>query len=533
MAEKNAYCGLMNKADGTYLYLVPEESGGKRLRYEDVDEYMTHMRLSYDKVEVNRLITGLKERVEYKVSPTQMVHPEDEFLVVKIAPDKMSAIGKFYPPTFGGKLMTREDIISRMEQCGVRFGTVDLTIDLYVNRRQYCTDLVLAEARLPQEGKSAEIVYHFNTNINQKPKTNEDGSVDFHSLDTVSHVCKGDKLATLIPADEGKPGIDVCGTIIKQQKVVRRNLRYGNKISINEAGTEIYSDVDGHASLIDEKVFVSDTLDIPTDVGPSTGDINYDGNVSIKGSVVAGYTVHAKGDIIVEGVVEGASLIADGQIILKRGIQGGTKGVLKAGSNIVAKFIESAEVSSGGYVQTEAIMHSIVSARTDVTVGGKKGFITGGEIHAGNCISAKTAGNTMGTKTLLEVGADPAIIEEYHFLEKRIPDIEEEVSKIDQILITYAKKMKSGEKLDTRIILSVKESAKTKERLMDELESGKVRYVSLHNEMEQNQNGNIKIFESIYPGCRIIISNVTYFVKTETQHSRFIRDRADIKIVTL
>ena len=38
-------------------------------------------------------------------------------------------------------------------------------------------------------------------------------------IDTVNHVKRGDLLATLIPADDGKPGIDVCGNLIKQQKV--------------------------------------------------------------------------------------------------------------------------------------------------------------------------------------------------------------------------------------------------------------------------------------------------------------------------
>ncbi len=533
MGRKNAYCGLMNRIDGTYLYLVPEVDGGKKLRYEDVDEYMNHMHINYDKVEVNKLITMLTTRKEYKLLPEPMKLPEDEYLSVKIETNRLYATGKFYPPSQGGKVMTSDDIISRFNQCGVKFGIDDLAIKQFLSDRQYCGDILLAKAMPPVEGSDAKIIYNFNTELTKRPRANEDGSVDFHQLDNINHVMKGDLLATLIPADDGKPGMDVSGAPIKQQKVIHRTLRYGNKIVMDETGTKIFSEVNGHVSLVEEKVFVNDTLEIPSDVGPSTGDIVYDGNVSVKGSVVSGYSIQSKGDIVVEGVVECANLSAEGQIILKRGIQGGARGVLKAGSNVIAKFIESAEVVSGGFVQTEAIMHSRVSARSDVLVGGKKGFITGGEIHSGNSIVAKTAGNTMGTRTLLEVGVDPSVVEEFRRLEKDMPNMEIEISKIDQLLSAYAKKVKAGEKLDLRIVISVKESAKRMTELKTDLELKKEKYVELHNEMESNQNGFVKISDSIYPGCRIVISNVSCFIKSETQHSRFIREGADIKAMPM
>ena len=63
-----------------------------------------------------------------------------------------------------------------------------------------------------------------------------------------------------------------------------------------------------------------------------------------------------------DGIVEGAELVAGGQIILKRGIQGTGRGKMKAGTNIVSKFIESATAEAGGFIQTESIMHSNVTA---------------------------------------------------------------------------------------------------------------------------------------------------------------------------
>ena len=41
-----------------------------------------------------------------------------------------------------------------------------------------------------------------------------------------------------------------------------------------------------------DTVFVSNVYEVPADVGPSTGDIDYDGSVEVKGNVLSGYTVH-------------------------------------------------------------------------------------------------------------------------------------------------------------------------------------------------------------------------------------------------
>ena len=92
-------------------------------------------------------------------------------------------------------------------------------------------------------GRDAKIEYFFNTNKNLQPKRNEDGSVDYKELNTISHVHAGDLLARLIKEDPGKPGMSVYGDEIKPRTVRSLRLEYGNNITINEERTEIYSEV--------------------------------------------------------------------------------------------------------------------------------------------------------------------------------------------------------------------------------------------------------------------------------------------------
>lgn len=108
---------------------------------------------------------------------------------------------------------------------------------------------------------------------------------------------------------------------------------------------------------------VSDVYDVPANVDVSTGDIEYKGTVHVNGNVLTGYMIQATGDIIVNGVVEGAILIAGGNIVLKRGMQGMTKGSLSAAGNITAKFIENSEVRCEGTLMCDAILHSDVECK--------------------------------------------------------------------------------------------------------------------------------------------------------------------------
>lgn len=533
MSGRNAYFQLQIKEDGTYLKLFDSEPGGLSLNYDEISNYLIDKKIyEYDKIALGRGIATLKHSAEVKLT-SAIIFPQDEYMKVFIDEDRLKATCRFYPPSSGGNLLTKDDIISELVRAGVKYGVDEVNITRFLRDRKYCSDYVLARATLPIQGKDAEITYHFNTDLTMKPKTNEDGSVDFHQLDIISHVNKGDLLATLTPVDYGKPGIDVTGKPIKPNKVNNRVLRYGNKISISDDGLRLYSEVNGHASLVDGRVFVSDTFEIPADVDASTGDIDYEGNVVIKGNVITGFSVKAKGDIEVHGVVEGAYIEAGGQIILRRGMQGMNKGVLKATGNIITKFIENAEVIAGGYINTDSIMHSKVSTKGDIIVAGKRGFVTGGIIRSGTMISLKTSGSHMGTNTVLEVGIDPRILDEFRDMEKRIANLKAEKERINQAIALIRKRMQGESNVSYDKLETLKQLTQASVHVNTQLTEATQKYDVLKLEVEANAAGVIKVQDTVYPGTKIVISNVIYYVRDELQHIKFIRDRADIKMLPL
>ncbi|HHU70980.1 MAG TPA: DUF342 domain-containing protein [Clostridiales bacterium] len=531
MDGRNGYFQLIIKDDGTYLKIFAPDFGCQPVTFDEINKYLSDIRLfDYDKAEVSKALVSLIDVIEIKITPAVM-SIQDECLKIKISEDRMVAVGRFYAPSTGGKLMTKDDIIQTLTQANVKYGVEELTILGFLKDRKYCTDYQLAHGKAPVQGHDAEITYHFKTDLSQKPKTNEDGSVDFHNLDTISHVQKDDLLATLLPADHGTPGVDVCGNVIRPNKVINKILRHGNNIRLSEDGLQMFSDVDGHVTLTDDRVFVSDSYNIPADVGASTGDIDYNGNVIVKGNVITGFSVKAKGDIEVYGVVEGAYLEAGGQIILRRGMQGMNKGILKANSNIVSKFIENATVYAGGYVQTESVMHSNVSAKGDIVVGGRRGFVSGGKLVSRTMISVKTAGSDMGNTTHLEVGIDPVMADELKEIEKELTKLNEDKTKLIQALNLLRKKLSTGTAINDEIREYVKQLTNMNIEIETKLKDNKTRYNNLRVQMDNNTSGMVKVQDTVHAGTKIVISNVVYIVKDKVIHSRFIRDGADIKIV--
>ncbi|SFR95977.1 DUF342 domain-containing protein [Anaeromicropila populeti] len=529
MNYRNGFFQLQNKDDGTYLKLFPAMAGGEPVTADEIKKYLEDNYVKeYDLPVLLEALRKSHGVTEVKIS-NEDVWPIHEKIKVQISQDKMTAAISFYPPSSKGKFLDYSGVIEELNKQGITNGIIKENIEAYLRNRRFCTPILAAKGLEPREGKDAAIEYFFSVERTSKPKINEDGSVDFHCLDNISRVQKNAVLAKLTPEDAGAPGKDIYGNKIMPKKVKKLILRVGKNSHLSEDGLVLYSDVDGHVTLVEDKVFVSNLYEVPADVNASTGDIDYEGSVKVKGNVRTGYTIKAKGDIIVDGVVEGATLIADGDIILKRGIQGMSRGSLIAKGNIVTKFIENSEVRSGANISTEAIMHSIVTAKDEIIVSGKRGLVTGGELKAGSSINIKIAGSTMGTSTLLEVGIDPELRETSSNLEARIQKIKEELVTLEQTFNVFKKKIVCGEHLPADKINFIKAIPKTKAALEKELNQCYEEHMEIKDELDQFDRGNIVITNMAYPGVKITIANAVHYVKTEEHHCRYILEMGEVK----
>lgn len=528
---KNGYFKLQFTDHESYVSLFPPVDGGNPIQVDELRDYLVSKGFpNVDVVALKQVIDALSKQENIKIADKKGI-PCPESFRVSISADKMTATCRFYPPSTGGAELTAPDIKSTLKLEGVNKGVDDKAIAAYLAGRQYCTDIVLARGEAPKPGEDAVIEYFFNTNPNLKPKLNDDGSVDFFSLSAISVVKKGDKLATLTKEVAGEPGFNVAGDVLPPPEVKKLTLKYGRNIDLSEDELSIFSAVDGHASLVEGKVFVSDVYEV-SDVDTSTGNIEYAGNVCVLGNVKTGFSIKADGDVEVRGVVENATIEAAGNVTIARGMNGMGRGTINAGGNVISKFLENANVTAGGYVHAEAILHSNVIAKGEVTVTGKRGFITGGVIRTPESISAKTIGSEMGVDTELEVGTDPKLTLKVNSLNAEIATLKKRVEQAEPALITLTTKIKSGEQLRPEQVLYFKQISAQYKEMKEELTAKLNEVNELMDAMDvtSGREACVKVEGYAYPGTKITISEITTVLTKPVQHGKFVKEGADIRV---
>ncbi len=529
----NGYFRLIHEDGKTGIQLIPPTEGGEPVSVSDVSEYLSQKNITYNKDVLYKAIAASAEKKTVILLEKRTTLPERECYKFTITPDNMRAYVRFYAPSVGGELMSADELINDLEIRGIRHGILkDEIRTVFAGRRDYGKDILVAQGTEPVHGTDAYIEYYFNTDKKAKPSLKEDGSVDFFQLNVVQHCNKGDVLARLIPEDPGEYGMSLLGQRIKPRDVKRLTLKYGNNIDISEDNTTLISQVDGHVELVEGSVFVSDVL-IVENVDNATGNIDYEGSVQINGNVNTNFQVKAKGDIEVKGVVEGAFLEAGENIIIARGVNGMGKGSLKAGGNIISKFLQSVTAQAEGYIASESVLHSCLMAGTEINIDGKKGFITGGSVSAVKSVNVKTLGSPMGADTVVEVGVDPNLTARIKELQEQIEVEHGEIQSIQQILISTKKKMTQGVKLSPeqlKYVQTLVEANQMKTKIVAENVEEMER---LQSQLKGNAGANVTVRDTVHPGTKICIGDVSMTVRKEMQFCKFIKSGGEVKMAGL
>lgn len=529
----NGYFRLIHEEGKTGIQLIPPTEGGDAVSVNDVTEYLALKDIVYDKNLLYKAIAASAEKKMAVLLEKRTTLPERECYKFTMTPDNMHAYVRFYAPSVGGEEMAADELIKDLEFRGIRHGILEDTIRAcFAKRRDYCKDILVAQGTEPVQGTDARVEYYFNTDRKAKPALKEDGSVDFFQLNVVQHCNKGDVLAKLIPEDPGKDGMNLLGQKQRPRDVRKAVLKYGNNIAISEDNTTLTSMVNGHVELIEGSVFVSDVLTVEN-VDNATGNIDYEGSVQVNGNVCTNFQVKAKGNIEIKGVVEGAVLEAGENIIIARGVNGMGKGSLKAGGNIISKFLQGVFAQADGYIASESVLHSKLMAGTEVNIDGRKGFITGGRVSAVNSVNVKTLGSSMGADTVVEVGVDPNLAVRLQEIQKQIENENKEIQSIQQILISTKRKMAQGSKLSPeqlQYLQTLVEANQIKTKMVAEKVEEMER---LQSQMKGQSGACVIVRDTVHPGTKICIGDVSMTVQKETQYCKFIKAGGDVKMTSI
>ena len=529
----NGYFQVVAEEGKMWLKVFPPEEGGEMVALKSVMKYLDLISFpEFDQVALDQYIKCQEFDGMFMLYDGEIL-PESEKCNITIIANGERALAQFYPPTTGGASLTEAEIVSDLKQAGVCHGIRKKAIEHFLSHHEYGREYIIAEATPPVQGHSAKIQYFVDINTTARPKLNEDGSVDFHQLGNIKSVKEGDKLATLKPAYRGKAGVSVLGHPLLPKKVRNRVLRFGRNIRLSEDRCHIFSKVAGHVTLVDDMVMVSDIYRVPANVDSSTGDIDYSGTVEVAGNVNTGFAIKAEGDIIVNGVVEGASLIAGGNIVLKRGMQGRDRGVLEAEGNITAKFLENCKVKCKGALKADAILHSDVECREQVDVLGRKGLINGGSLSTYANVHVTTLGSTMGASTKITIISDKELVIRTNDLKEQIEETQKILEKIDQVVHNVKSQLASNQEVLPEQMGYLKQATINKPNLIKKLKDMRDEREKLLLRIEKNRHSCIRVEGVVYPGVDVTVKDVRKIQHEQVSHCRFVRDGADVRMLGL
>lgn len=159
--------------------------------------------------------------------------------------------------------------------------------------------------------------------------------IDFYSIGKVVSVEPNTLIAEKVPGDEGKPGMDVWGKEIQQSKGKRIMLKAGKGTSLSDDGMKAYSTILGRPDVKDDMVSVHEVYEVAADVDVSTGNIEFMGDVVIKGSISEGMKVRAGNSVILFGSVIGGEITAGSDVTVYKNI---ISSRVKAGCNDILKY---------------------------------------------------------------------------------------------------------------------------------------------------------------------------------------------------
>ncbi len=500
------------KEDGVYITTRNLADTNIKKAMEELTKALN--RKSVKDIETQQIAVAFnQEGIATKIAPPQQEVLIDSAVYYDISRDKLEAKILLTAPD-GGKTFSFDDLKNELFNKKIIYGIKEDVLKSIVENRQYEVWFTVAEGKAPVNGIDGKIAYSFETNRQIKPMYLDDGTVDYKQLNLISNVKTGEALAQIFRPTNGTPGMDVYGTTLVAKRGKEVNIRPGKNVEVDSEGLKFSAARDGQVYIAENKLNVSEIYEVAGDIDTSTGNVSFNGTVAVRGNVKSGFTVEATGDIHINGVVEAATLKAKGNIALSRGIQGNNQAYIEAGGNLVAKYIENAQIRCFGDIHADCIMHSEVVAKGKIVLVGKKSLVVGGDIRVGEELRARIIGSHMGTNTRIEVGIDPDDKVKYDELKNELLEIDRNSENLKKTIDLLGRMAKTSQIPKSKEEILVK-SLKTYQFLKEKHQSLSSQFQQMEAKIQSLSNGKVHASGTIYPGVKIIILNSTRFINDE------------------
>jgi uncharacterized protein (DUF342 family) len=249
--------------------------------------------------------------------------PRREFIIMDMDPAheiivQAKCINESYPEPY-----SKKDIEELLNLNKITYGIKWDNIPSILKGGKHC----IAQGLTQKNPVDDKIKYLFNNKPEKKPvETN--GKVDYLSIGTIDSVEAGTVIAIREEGEDGKPGYDVYGAIMQSAKKKTNKFKKGPGSEILDNGNRVIASIKGMVSVKNDTICVFPIHDISGDVDIKTGNIQFDGDVVVRGNVKEGFKINAGNDVTIYGNVAEANISSGGNLKIERNV---ISSILKAG----------------------------------------------------------------------------------------------------------------------------------------------------------------------------------------------------------
>lgn len=447
--------------------------------------------------------------------------------VVHITPNAMAAYVMVLPPVGGGMPMAPLRAARELKKLGVTDGLIAGACESAALENFKVFTAAIGTPPTPGiDGDIEDLFARETPKPHQKESKAQDGDpINYRERHWLITVHSGQVICKLTQPVPGIAGMTVTGRSIAPQEGKMPVIPRGANTEVNQQGTELVASCDGRLVYHAGKFSVETHLIINDNVGYNIGNIAMPGDVTIRGSVEAGFIIYAKGNLTVEGVVENAYLSSKGDIRLKMGIKGDGAAVVEAVGDIDCKFAENATLRSQGSISAEYMVNCDISARNAIHITRGKGALIGGTVHVGRLLEARTIGNTINRSITISMGMNPEMMQEIQNNRQRVETLRNKVLEHGKN-IAFLERRSNLEPEYVRLLQQLK-----LDRSIQSMKISKLQNSIQQAEALFDPNACEISFETIYPPASIQIGVSSYQVQHEWMMSKILLRDGDIIVV--
>lgn len=507
--------------DKEKLYIKTKKEGYDISNFSDLStshpqisiKYFLNLKNALEKVSDENVEIGiLKPKIELSISQDNT----EAYFKLNISSDEFE----------NNKKQIIQDILSELNSNNIVHGIIHTTLDEDIKIQE---NILIAKATPPENGKDAIIEYLDLPD--KKPNMREDGSTNYYEMNLIYEINKNDCLGEKTILTKGVDGLNIKGDVISAKPGKDKRLSYDRR-TVAEFSEDnkivLRSLTNGALSHNQGKVSVIKHLVIDGDVGYETGNVFFDGSVTIKGTVCDDFKVIATEDISINSIMGIGSaekiVSTNGDIYIKGGVCGKGKTLIHSKKSIFVKYANSCTIIAEDTINIGFYSLDSVLESKSILLNPEKGKIIGGTISAYAKVVTGAIGNSSERKTVINVkGFDR---------EKIKKELDEILIKYKDCLLELEKNKKEMEVFENTVE-TFEELIKTHEyeyynniheKLTNDISELDQKRKYLTDCLHSKGEGEISILKNAHPQTFLEIKNLQKIITKETSGTFYAQD---------